>query len=484
MSRWHKSSCHSPRVSIEDGLLQCQSCDSSPNIQKLVSEQASLSPPWSVPPDESFGEMNLSWPGSVLYSPQIRDTTRTDAGEAKGAKDLGRQHEPPHIYNRRLENNEFRLIYLPAVDDESRPIHASIEAYQVDDCPEYETVSYCWGGENGDTTLCKPVFLGDYWDILLQTQNCWSMLHYLRPRIGVRVVWVDAICINQTDHQERESQVAIMGSIYQRCLRTVVYLGQDVVARHGNNNSNRAYPARRDLNTESASAVDLHHLLKMRYFQRVWVIQELVLSPMVVIPVNGVELIARRRGTASRDEVAWHESDAPWMRYLCAERSDTSLKGILEETQNSQSTDPRDKVFGLLGVLSGSTGFRPDYLLSERHIYVGTIAYMLLNESHSYLLIEAAGHQASPEVPSWLPDGNLSSLGALFQILSNFRSRLDSGREAVAGVNFWVEMLELNPDWEMLLLAHNGENQDYRHSHDQLVGSINPTTSALTLRLS
>jgi hypothetical protein len=105
-----------------------------------------------------------------------------------------------------------------------------------------------------------------------------------------------------------------MGSIYQRCLRVMVYLGQDVV--RPKSTDNRAYPARRDLDTESVSAIGLHQLLKMRYFQRVWVIQELILAPMVVIPVHDVELTARRP-TASREGVTWHESDAPWMRYLC-----------------------------------------------------------------------------------------------------------------------------------------------------------------------
>lgn len=500
MSRWHKLSCHRPRVSAEDGLPHCQSCDSSPNIQKLVSEQAGLSPPWSVPPDEKFGEMNLSWPESVLYSPQTQDTATTDTSEANKADDLGRQDEQSPVYNKKLQDGQFRLLYLPAVDDESCPIHASLEAYQTNDCPEYETVSYCWGGENDDTTLCKPVFLGDYWDILLQTNNCWSMLRYLRPRVGVRVAWVDAICINQKDHQERESQVAIMGSIYQRCLRVMVYLGQDVV--RPKSTDNRAYPVRRDLDTESVSAIGLHQLLKMRYFQRVWVIQELILAPMVVIPVHDVELTARRP-TASREGVAWHESDAPWMRYLCAGQSDTSLRKILEHTRSSQSTDSRDKVFGLLGFLPGvptRKGLRPNYLLSSRHIYIGTMAHLLLNEGHSHLLTEAAGYQAPPTVPSWLPDGNLLNIGGLLRKVSphslpRLTSRARFRMQFSSWTLFWAAVLRLNPDWETLLLAKSDGIQDDIGHPNQACGvletslpaprepSIHPSTSALSIPL-
>ncbi|UPK92535.1 hypothetical protein LCI18_003470 [Fusarium solani-melongenae] len=284
------------------------------------------------------------------------------------AGDMGLRDELSPIYHKRLQDDQFRLLYLPSVDDENHPIHASLETYQTDDCPEYET-------------------------------NCWSMLHYLRPRVSVRIIWVDAICINQMDHQERESQVAIMGNIYQQCLRAIVYLGQDVVRPRSGDT--RKYPERRDLNMASASAMDLYQVFKMRYFQRVWVVQELILAPMAVIPVHGVELTAGRR-TAAR-EGAWHESSAPWMSNICAgNSSDTSLGRILELTQNSQATDPREKVFGLLGFLSRSTGLGPNYLLSSLHVYVGAIAYMLLNEGHSHLLMEAPGYQP-PHCPFMAP---------------------------------------------------------------------------------
>ncbi|RTE73550.1 hypothetical protein BHE90_012033 [Fusarium euwallaceae] len=444
MSRWHKSSCNSPKVSVAGGLPCCESCGSSPNIPTLISEQAGYDPPWAMPPDEKFGEMNLFWPDPALYSSQSQATAKVGSEELSESDTGEGQDVPSPIYSRRLKDDEFRLLCLSAANDDTQPIHASLEAYRTDDCPEYEAVSYCWGGENGDATLCKPVFLGDYWDVLLQTSNCWSMLRYLRSRVGARIIWVDAMCIQQKDHQERESQVTMMGNIYERCLRAIVYLGEDAVRPPSHNN--RAYPARRDLNKVSAAAVDLHQVLKMRYFQRVWVIQELIQAPMVVIPVRGVKLIVGRR-MANPKEVAWHESDAPWMRHICTGQSDPALTMMLEQTSNSQSTDPRDKVFGLLGFLPETKKLRPNYLLSSLHIYIGTIAYMLLNEGHSLLLTEAAGHQAPPTVPSWLPDGNLSNLGVLLQKLASSASMSTSRKNT----SFWKEVLELNPDWDILL---------------------------------
>ncbi|RMJ17689.1 hypothetical protein CDV36_002708 [Fusarium kuroshium] len=425
--------------------------------------------------------MNLFWPDPALYSSQSQATAKVGSEELNESDTEEGQDVPSPIYSRRLKDDEFRLLCLWAANDDTQPIHASLEAYRTDDCPEYEAVSYCWGGENGDATLCKPVFLGDYWDVLLQTSNCWSMLRYLRPRVGGRVIWVDAICIQQKDHQERESQVTMMGNIYERCLRAIVYLGEDVVRPQSHDN--RAYPARRDLDRVSAAAVDLHQMLKMRYFQRVWVIQELIQAPMVVIPVRGVELIVGRR-MANPKEVAWHESDAPWMRHICTGQSDPALTMMLEQTSNSQSTDPRDKVFGLLGFLPESKKLRPNYLLSSLHIYIGTIADMLLNEGHSLLLTEAAGHQAPPTVPSWLPDGNLSNLGVLLQKLASTASMSTSWEKT----SFWKEVLELNPDWDIILEPMFVRLEEEFGAMKTLLPalekpSIHPSTLALSLPL-
>ncbi|RSL63377.1 hypothetical protein CEP53_004424 [Fusarium sp. AF-6] len=106
-----------------------------------------------------------------------------------------------------------------------------LETYSDREFPEYEAVSYTWGGEDGDATLRHPVYVGEYWDILLQTRNCCAMLRYLQPLQGERTLWVDAICINQKDTRERGEQVAKMGQIYSQCLQVVLWLGDDIAVK-------------------------------------------------------------------------------------------------------------------------------------------------------------------------------------------------------------------------------------------------------------
>lgn len=148
------------------------------------------------------------------------------------------------IYGSGLRDDKFRLLCLTAPAGPEDPIHVTLTTYPDDDCPEYETTSYAWGGEDGKSAKTRPVYVGDCWDVLLQTANCWSLLKYLRPRRGIRMVWVDAICINQEDDAERGRQVVEMVTIYKRSSRVVVYLGIEIVS---NTSAGRNHPRRHSL---------------------------------------------------------------------------------------------------------------------------------------------------------------------------------------------------------------------------------------------
>lgn len=262
-----------------------------------------------------MGEMNLWWPKSVPYKRDKPKETqavwhRASPGATGDAQvptktlqnvqleedaELPRQkpRRSTHIYPTPLVSHQFRLLRLdPVRESGDVPVHATLETYEIHDCPEYETTSYTWGGEDDDASLCEPVYLGDYWDVLMQTHNCWAMLHYLRPRqifdgdpmTGCRYVWVDALCINQEDEAEREQQVAQMGTVYQLCMRVVVFLGEDFLTPAGDQEESpsnyRQFRHRRRLPDET-----LRDLLQLRYFSRVWIIQELLLTPAILLYV-------------------------------------------------------------------------------------------------------------------------------------------------------------------------------------------------------
>ncbi|KAI1764861.1 hypothetical protein GGR53DRAFT_465960 [Hypoxylon sp. FL1150] len=85
-------------------------------------------------------------------------------------------------------------------------VHVSRVTYTDNNYPQYETVSYMWAGEEGNSE--RPVYVGPYWDMLLQTENCGQLFRFLRPPRASRLIWIDSLRIHQADYQERPEQVA------------------------------------------------------------------------------------------------------------------------------------------------------------------------------------------------------------------------------------------------------------------------------------
>jgi hypothetical protein len=478
MASWHQTSCTTPDVFAEgDGeTLRCRSCNIGVQVRDLIAQQANQFSPITIPQDEPVGEMNLWWPPGVPYSREshaeqqtagnsqsgstaavlakkdlvMEDSVYLNLGKLELSKVLPHEDSPsppstsppagatqiPPVYGATLAIDEFRLLCLYAADDVNSPIHITLEVFRHDDCPEYETVSYTWGCEDGDSTPCRPIFVGPYWDILLQTKNCWDMLRYMRPWRGIRMVWVDAICINQNDAVERAQQVAKMGAIYQSCSRVFVYLGSDIVSADG---SKRHHPSHRGLHefdqvmngnaaTEGATTTTLQKMLTRRYFSRVWVIQELVLSRNAVIPVGGVQfwasnLTPKYLASSSGPDSSpwdWNSTVAPWMQFIGGTSFDEDgLYQILRRTWQSKASDPRDKLFGILGLLrsqtnnsllamnahfSGPNKLAPNYQISTLHAFIGFFAHILINLGVADVLMNASGPAALPGYPSWVPD--------------------------------------------------------------------------------
>lgn len=86
--------------------------------------------------------------------------------------------------------------------------------------PPYETVSYCWG----DPNPCEVIFLDGH-DYMVP-KNTYLALRRISSLMRVRTVWIDAVCINQNDVQERSQQVSMMGAIYSQTKIGLIYLGE------------------------------------------------------------------------------------------------------------------------------------------------------------------------------------------------------------------------------------------------------------------
>ncbi|KAK2017319.1 HET-domain-containing protein, partial [Colletotrichum eremochloae] len=121
---------------------------------------------------------------------------------------------------RRLRHfpREIRLINIIPNDDPSYPIECQLEHASLRAPGAYVALSYCWGNEENITHIAIS---GSRFPV---TRNLAHALQLLRLE-GNHRVWVDAICINQADLDERAQQVSCMRAIYQHATKTVSWIG-------------------------------------------------------------------------------------------------------------------------------------------------------------------------------------------------------------------------------------------------------------------
>jgi hypothetical protein len=183
-----------------------------------------------------------------------------------------------------LPLDHIRLLHIEAGVDES-PIRYRLVTTSLEASPPYEALSYTWGSiEQGSTITCDDV-------PLFVTQNLYDAIKYLRNPEHERIMWIDAVCINQKHDQERTEQVGIMKDIYAKASRVVIWLGKEtsedkaafsilnrfkeIFAKNGLYDIG-PYP---DQSLGFPSFYDpqwlaLVRLFQREWFQRIWVVQE------------------------------------------------------------------------------------------------------------------------------------------------------------------------------------------------------------------
>jgi hypothetical protein len=118
----------------------------------------------------------------------------------------------------------IRLLHLMPHEDEVAPIQCRLFNYSLDKSDKwihlYEALSYAWGGSDKP----RSIFIGKH--ALPVTINLHAALSRLRDRSFERIIWADAICIDQDNLEERGHQVQLMAKIYSKANHVIVWLGE------------------------------------------------------------------------------------------------------------------------------------------------------------------------------------------------------------------------------------------------------------------
>jgi hypothetical protein len=177
---------------------------------------------------------------------------------------------PEYIYPRLSQPDSIRLLQLLPREEDPKNLRCNLFEYPLRNCDNsshpYEALSYVWGSET------KPRFILIDGQNLGVTENLYTLLLRLQAHNCSRIIWVDAVCINQTNEEEKETQISLMAEIYAKAIRVIVWLGKT------EDNSDQALERIRFVGEKltNSSNAELSHqaipqLLKRQWFQRIWV---------------------------------------------------------------------------------------------------------------------------------------------------------------------------------------------------------------------
>ena len=208
-------------------------------------------------------------------------------------------------YERAVDKDSFRILLLEP-DKNNQPICCTLTPYNFFNNVTYEAISYAWGGELFKTTIrCNSTNLHITHDLEL-------CLKALRSENEARSLWIDQICINQDDLEEKSAQVSVMGPIYRSAARVLVWLGpaspysgqalsfvvelceaflayyryhgDEVHPFRSPNESIKIEPTDFELPAQSDPRwMALTELLNRPWFSRYWIIQEVMVNDEVIV---------------------------------------------------------------------------------------------------------------------------------------------------------------------------------------------------------
>ena len=355
----------------------------------------------------------------------------------------------------------FRLVYLRPAAELSDPVVCELGTFKVWDDVKYEALSWCWG----DVSLTEPISLQGFdWPA---PANLVVALRHLRRKTDTRLLWVDALSIMQGRYSktrnERAKQVQLMKTIYTNANHVMVWLG---VPSENVEKFLKAFFFDGKLLAEELrdnpddTIPSLLELLNNPWFSRLWIIQEVVLAKDASILCGHLtislkklfrELVLYRQRmqekARSMQMVSWHRvlenfisqvalifidqqnkrqkqqtpnilSNNPFAPFMSHQSSNIrqgtvadlrTYARLITQCRYQQASDPRDKMYGLLGLAHDavSTLLDPDYNEDVPAAYTRRTGAIIMDGKSLYLLSQARKAAESDflySLPSWVPD--------------------------------------------------------------------------------
>lgn len=426
---------------------------------------------------DAFSYQPLSNPPLSESEPEPSETSLSESSLSESSSDRLGDISTENSIDPCTRDIKTRLIYLhPGGFDDD--IYCTIyHANILEKLPqtEYTALSYVWG----DAKHTKPIQLGyhqiptsgtaDTWPsasapgaccykLFQVTKNLEKALRHLRDRASERILWVDAICINQSDEEEKLSQVQSMGDVYRNAVEVRIWLGslkdvQEVIKedtkfvlsceRRGiemallaakNYVMDDDRPLGQEANDEQfpneLQALGIRIIAMQPWWRRVWVIQEATLPKEDPIMQCGNMQVRYRKFLRMTKHCMFRDAPSIFSQtqisllvhgmfhadYVPSETSTASriLTYLSSMSGNFEVTEPQDRIYGVdgfirMGDCHDNIFFfmtKDEHNLKDHYTFFHRIAIWILFDARpqSYpLRILESGPNNIEGIPSWVP---------------------------------------------------------------------------------
>lgn len=400
-----------------------------------------------------------------------------------------------YLYVRPLADREIRLIRLLS-DSFDAPIHCELFEASLDDTElQYQAISYAWGDASITQCIqCNGLEVD-------MTVSLGTALQAFRHAEDVRILWADALCVNQEDPEERNSQVSMMGDIYRSASRVLVWLGVNEI--HDEDTIRTAFQAMeyvtrlcpRILDISDPEACSTQNLVdafvaqgvddvfasfgvfyNRSYWKRTWCIQELWLAREVDVWLGRHMVSGAVSGTFTwwlQRKVARHPDQFPrhvsdWMTTSATQlfRHSEGVRAkavdirslkitpdfllLMYNYQKQQVTDKRDRIYGLLGIAETcemTVSVEVNYSRSYEAMIQDFVKDIIRQRGNLGILAYVDSTVQDESMPSWIPRWDLGLAKMPLNETVYYTGSSGLGCEIFPKVEFPLGALDINPVW-------------------------------------
>ena len=325
---------------------------------------------------------------------------------------------------------EIRLFVLAPDEDQLAVPKGTLITRSLDQQLFYDAISHAWGAPSFPEVVSID---GIEWIV---TIGVFHALQRLRHPTDQKVFWIDALCVDQTDLKERAEQVKLMQFIFNRAVEVQVWLGSNDPSVSGLIDAMQ-HPRRRErlfsnqkatLETQ-ADFEALMNFVRVDYWSRTWIIQELTLARSVRFHYGRKTFVVEEiKDLYKQFEYGPRLGDRTQRMYIrrilgpitktssvlrvatmgTLEEKAVQLTQVLQAARLSQCHDHRDRIYGFLGIVSAMFGgefIHPNYECGVAETYT-EFASRLITVTGSLAVLNQAESicNSTLGLPTFVPD--------------------------------------------------------------------------------